>query len=132
MAKTFHVATGDLEHGIEFNEENGFKAVLTMSKGKRFHIRFCSTRPPRRINALTLLDGEIRNGTICNESSDSNIILVHIVGAKEIKPNSSNVIIHGNEIALVQLVPGTGVTVHGKDKKFFLSFERGQLVRKAA
>ncbi len=94
MAKTFHAATGEMEHGIEFTEENGVKAVVAISKGKKLNLKFCSKYPPKRVNALTLLDGELYGNTIRNESSKSNVIMVQIIGANEIKPNSSDVIIH--------------------------------------
>jgi hypothetical protein len=132
MAKTFNASTGEMEHGIEFTEKNGVMAIVTSNKGKILHLRFCSQHPPKRVNALTLLDGELYGTTIRNEHPKSNVILVHILGAKDILPNSNDVIIHGKEIALVQLAPGTSVVVHTKDGKFQLIFDRGQLIKRAA
>lgn len=132
MAKTFHAETGELEHGIECTEENGVMAIVTSTKGKKVHLKFCRQHPPKRINALTLLDGELNGNTIQNEHSKSNVILVHVIGAKEIQTNSSGVDIRGKEIALVQLIPGTSVFVHTKNGVIQLRFDRGQLIKMAA
>lgn len=128
---TFDAGNGELDHGIEFDEEHGSKWVPVLNKRSKRKIFFCKQHPPKRINALTLLCGELHAETI-RTARTGDVALIHVHKAKKIIPNHSEVIIHGNEVALVQLIPDTSIEVHNEEGRIRLSFKNGQIIKEAA
>ncbi len=127
---TFDANNDELEHGIEFHEEGGKRSVPTIKNGTKRHIHFCSEHPPKRVNALTLLCGQLRKERI-QKAEDGDIALIHVHNSKNIIP-IGDVIILGQELALVQLIPGTGIIIQAKTGSVRITFKNGQLFKEAA
>jgi hypothetical protein len=127
---TFDASKNELEHGIEFCEERGKRSVPTIKNGSKRHINFCSEYPPKRVNALTLLCGQLYDERI-RKAKDGDVALIHVHHSQKIIP-IGEVIILGQELALVQLIPGTGILVQAKNGSVRITFKNGQLFKEAA
>jgi hypothetical protein len=125
---TFDAGSGDLDHGIEFGEEQGNKWIPVHNNGARRKINFCREHPPKRINALTLLCGELHKETV-QRARTGDVALIHVHKARKIIPNHPEVVVHGKEVALVQLIPNTGIEIHSGEGRTRLIFRNGQIFK---
>ena len=125
---TFDAVTGVLTERIQLEKHQSLKILqlgIEEHNGEKRAVKACAQNPPNDLDHenLSLRSGQLKNGHIV-DVEDPDRILLHIVGARKIKPHKKSqqhVIVHGSRKALIQIPSGHSVMVHNCEHKWNLS-----------